>query len=93
MRRLAAQAGTPVPALTNRLYLRPKDINPQPMGTHQSAFEGTREELIAHIRQYDYLPIEHTVFEFVVSNATDLKEAIRYFAQEVLPDLRGAVSE
>ena len=33
------------------------------------------------------------MFEFVVSNATDLKEAIRYFAQEVLPDLKGAISE
>ena len=42
MRWLAALKGTPVPALTNRLYLRPKDFNPQPMGTRQSAFEGTR---------------------------------------------------
>ena len=68
--------------------MRPKDINPQPMGTRQTAFEGSREELIAYIGQYARLPIEHLVIEFVVSSATDLKKAIRYFAQEVLPDLR-----
>ena len=88
MRRFASQRGMPVPALTYRMYLRPKDINPQPMGTRQTAFEGSREELISYIGQYARLPIEHLVIEFVVSNATDLKEAIRYFAQEVLPDLR-----
>ena len=88
MRRFASQQGMPVPALTYRMYLRPKDINPQPMGTRQTAFEGSRKEFIAYIGQYARLPIEHLVIEFVVSNATDLKESIRYFAQEVLPDLR-----
>jgi probable F420-dependent oxidoreductase len=88
MRRFALRQGAPVPALTHRMYLRPKDINPQPMATPQTAFEGDREELVAHIAQYAGLPIEHTVFEFVVSNAADLKESIRYLAQEVLPDLR-----
>ena len=90
MRRFALQQGMPVPALTNRMYLRPKDINPQPMSTPQAAFEGSREDLVAHIGQYTGLPIEHMVFEIVVSNAIDLKESIRHIGQEVLPDVRRA---
>ena len=92
MRQFALQQGMPVPALTHRMYLRPKDINPQPMATPQAAFEGTRKELVAHIGQYANLPIEHMVFEFVVSNAADLKAAVQHVALEVLPDLKEKVA-
>ena len=88
MGKLARQQGMPVPALTYRMYLRPTDINPQPMTTRQTAIEGSRQELIAYIGQYSHLPIEHLVFEFVVSNSADLKESIRYLAQEILPELK-----
>ena len=76
----------PVP-LTFRMYLRPRDIRPQPMRSAQTGFEGDRRETIEHIRQYLSLPITHLVFEFVVSCAEDLRSCFRYVWEEVLPGL------
>jgi probable F420-dependent oxidoreductase len=76
----------PVP-LTFRMYLRPRDIEPQPMQSAQTGFEGDRRETIEHIRQYLFLPITHLVFDFVVSCAEDLRSGFRYLSAEVLPAL------
>ena len=76
----------PVP-LTFRMYLRPRDIRPQPMRSAQTGFEGDRRETIEYIRQYLSLPITHLVFEFVVSCAEDLRSCFRYVWEEVLPGL------
>ena len=76
----------PVPH-TFRMYLRPRDIRPQPMRSAQTGFEGDRRETIEHIRQYLSLPITHLVFEFVVSCAEDLRSCFRYVWEEVLPGL------
>jgi probable F420-dependent oxidoreductase len=83
MRSITAE---PVP-LTYRMYLRPRDIRPQPMRSAQTGFEGDRRETIEHIRRYLSLPITHLVFEFVVSCAEDLRSCFRYVWQEVLPAL------
>jgi probable F420-dependent oxidoreductase len=83
MRSITAE---PVP-LTYRMYLRPRDIRPQPMRSAQTGFEGDRRETIEHIRRYLSLPITHLVFEFVVSCAEDLRSCFRYVSQEVLPAL------
>lgn len=78
------------PVLTYRMYLRPSDINPSPMRSAQSGFEGDREQCIEYIEQYTRrLPLSHLVFEFVVSCAQDLKNCFQYLAEEVLPAVRG----
>ena len=80
-----------VPQLTYRMYVRPSDINPSPMRSPQSAFEGDRHSLIEYIESYTRaLPLSHLVFELVVSTANDLKTGFRYLAEEVLPNVRGS---
>jgi probable F420-dependent oxidoreductase len=76
----------PVP-LTYRMYLRPKDVRPQPMRSAQTGFEGDRQETIEYIRRFLSQPITHLVFEFVVSCAEDLRSCFRYLREEVLPAL------
>ena len=79
---------TPPPALTYRMYLRPTDIAPAPMRSPAPTFEGDRKQIVEYVRSYlDPLPIEHLVVEFVVSNAGDLRNAFRYLAEEVVPEL------
>ena len=81
--------GSPAPFLTCRTYLRPTEINPQPMRSRQPSFEGDRQQIIEYLEQYTRsLPIEHMVIEFVVSNAQDLRNCFTYLAEEVLPELR-----
>ena len=79
----------PPPALTYRMYLRPTDIDPAPMRSPAPTFEGDRRQIVEYVRGYlDALPIAHLVVEFVVSNARDLRNAFRYLAEEVAPELR-----
>ena len=79
---------SPAPFLTYRMYLRPTEIDPAPMRSPAPTFEGDRRQIIEYVRSYtDHLPIEHLVVEFVVSTARDLRNAFRYFAEEVRPAL------
>ena len=81
---------SPAPALTYRMYLRPTDINPSAMRSAQTGFEGDRRQCIEYIEQYTRrVPLSHLVFEFVVSNASDLKNCFRHVAEDVLPAVRG----
>lgn len=79
----------PVPALTYRMYLRPTDINPSPMRSAQTGFEGDRQQCVEYIERYTrQLPLSHLVFEFVVSNANDLRNCFQFVAEDVLPAVR-----
>ena len=76
------------PSLTYRMYLRPTEIDPAPMRSPAPTFEGDRQQIVEYVRSYtDSLPIEHLVVEFVVSSARDLRNALRYLAEEIRPAL------
>ena len=60
------------------------------MRSAQTGFEGDRQQCIEYIEQYTrQLPLSHVVFEFVVSNANDLRNSFRHVAQDILPLVRG----
>jgi len=86
VRKLAAEAGRD-PAEVHFCCCRPIDITPAPVPQEEDTLRGTPEQLIAALKRFKEIGVEHMALQFMVGRWPERKVKIERFAKEVMPAL------
>jgi probable F420-dependent oxidoreductase len=68
---------------------RPVEITQQPVPQKDDTLEGTPEQLIAALKRFKEIGVQHMALQFMVGRWPERKVKIERFAKEVMPALRG----
>jgi probable F420-dependent oxidoreductase len=88
VRKWAAEAGRD-PAEVHFCCCRPIDITTEPVPQEEDTLKGTPEQLIAALKRFQDIGVEHIALQFMVGRWPERREKIEQFAKEVMPALRG----
>ena len=88
VRRLAAEAGRD-PGRLRLCCCLPIDLCREPVPQEEDRLAGTAEQLVAALRAYQRIGVEHIALQFMVPSWRERREQIERFAREVMPALRG----
>ena len=87
VRRLAVEAGRD-PAQVHFCCCRPIDLTTKPAPQADDTLNGTPEQLIAALKRFQEVGVEHVALQFMVGRWPERREKIERFAREVMPALR-----
>lgn len=87
VRKWAIEAGRD-PAEVRFCCCRPIDITAEPAPQEEDTLKGTPEQLIAALKRFQEIGVEHMALQFMVGRWPERKEKISRFAKEVMPALR-----
>lgn len=68
---------------------RPIEITDKPVPQQADTLEGTPEQLIAALKKFKDIGVQHMALQFMVGRWPERKVKIERFAKEVMPALRG----
>ncbi|HLE28566.1 MAG TPA: LLM class F420-dependent oxidoreductase [Anaerolineales bacterium] len=88
VRKWAAEAGRD-PSEVHLCCCRPIDITTEPEPQEEGSLKGTPEQLIAALKRFEEIGVEHMALQFMVGRWPERKEKIERFGKEVIPALRG----
>ncbi len=88
VRKLATEIGRD-PAQIRLCCCRPIDITPKPVPQEEDSLNGSPEQLIAALKRFQEIGVQHMALQFMVGRWPERKVKIERFAKEVLPALRG----
>ena len=88
VQKLAAAAGRD-PAQIQLCCCRPVEITRQPVPQVDDELKGTPEQLIAALKRFKDIGVQHMALQFMVGRWPERKEKIDRFAKEVMPALWG----
>ncbi|MBI2361018.1 MAG: LLM class flavin-dependent oxidoreductase, partial [Deltaproteobacteria bacterium] len=86
VRKWAIEAGRD-PAEVRSCCCRPIDITTEPVPQEEDTLKGTPEQLIAALKRFQEIGVEHIALQFMVGRWPERKEKISRFAKEVMPAL------
>jgi probable F420-dependent oxidoreductase len=87
VRKWAVEAGRD-PAEVHFCCCRPIDITPEPAPQEDDTLKGSPEQLIAALKRFQEIGVEHMALQFMVGRWPERKEKIERFGKEVLPAFR-----
>jgi probable F420-dependent oxidoreductase len=87
VRKLAKEAGRN-PDDVKLCCCRPVEITQQPVPQKDDTLEGTPEQLIAALKRFKDIGVQHMALQFMVGRWPERKVKIERFAKEVMPALR-----
>jgi alkanesulfonate monooxygenase SsuD/methylene tetrahydromethanopterin reductase-like flavin-dependent oxidoreductase (luciferase family) len=67
---------------------RPIDITDQPVPQNEEDLKGNPQQLIAALKKFKDIGVQHMALQFIVGRWPERKEKIARFAKEVMPALR-----
>lgn len=88
VQKLAAAAGRD-PAQIQLCCCRPVEITREPVPQVDDELKGTPEQLIAALKRFKDIGVQHMALQFMVGRWPERKEKIDRFAKEVMPALWG----
>lgn len=86
VKKIAAEIGREQPPAL--CCCRPVEITKNPVPQKDDTLEGTPEQLIAALKKFKDIGVEHMALQFMVGRWPERKEKIDWFAKEVLPHVR-----
>src|SRR6266700_58719 len=87
VRKLAAEAGRD-PAQVQLCCCRPVEITREPVPQEEDTLKGNPEQLIAALKRFEEIGVQHMALQFMVGRWPERKEKIERFAKEVMPAIR-----
>ena len=86
VRTWAAEAGRS-PDAVRLCCVRPIEVTPEPVAQEDDILRGTPEQLLAALRKYEAVGVEHMALQFMRGRWPERREQIERFGQEVIPAL------
>jgi probable F420-dependent oxidoreductase len=86
VKKIAAQVGRKQPP--QLCCCRPVEITKEPAPQDDQDLKGTPEQLIASLKKFKDIGVEHMALQFMVGRWPERREKIERFAKEVMPALR-----
>jgi alkanesulfonate monooxygenase SsuD/methylene tetrahydromethanopterin reductase-like flavin-dependent oxidoreductase (luciferase family) len=86
VKKIAAQVGRKDPP--QLCCCRPVEITREPVPQDDEDLKGTPEQLIAALKKFKDIGVQHMALQFMVGRWPERKEKIDRFAKEVMPALR-----
>jgi probable F420-dependent oxidoreductase len=90
VQKLAADPSTGRDASLGRIQLsccRPIDLTDKPVEQKADTLEGTPEQLIGALKQFQNIGVEHMALQFMIGRWPERRAKIERFAKEVMPAL------
>jgi len=87
VQRMATEAGRDLSKISF-CCCRPIDITTEPAPQEEDTLKGTPEQLIAALKRYREIGVNHIALQFMVGRWPERKQKIERFAKEVLPALQ-----
>jgi probable F420-dependent oxidoreductase len=83
VKKIAAQVGRPLPP--QLCCCRPVEITEQAVPQHEDELKGNPEQLIAALKAFENVGVQHMALQFMVGRWPERKRKIDWFAKEVMP--------
>jgi probable F420-dependent oxidoreductase len=87
LQQLAAEAGR-APDAVKLCSVRPIDVTEEPVPQEEETLRGTPEQLIAALRRFEEIGVQHMALQFHRGRWPERREQIERFGQEVIPAFR-----
>lgn len=87
LQQMAAEAGR-APDAVKLCSVRPIDVTEEPVPQEEETLRGTPEQLIAALRRFEEIGVQHMALQFHRGRWPERREQIERFGQEVIPAFR-----